>query len=227
MEEIIAGTRDRKGISPLDYLVALGFDGEKLLPLLSRLPFLLEKLLEPFLSTGPWYADKWNVSSQLEEILQEEAWWFRTAGPPWFLWFMRSGQGLFAALAALQVSVPFQSIYYEVLNRLDLQRWKKIQVRSQLDLLQKHQLNEIHFKHEAQHFCIKVTEGEAEIVSLQFPIQVIQELENLVTDEIRSKIASQGHNLHQIKCKIIKAGLLKGTVLDFKLDRRHYRFWLQ
>jgi hypothetical protein len=183
---------------------------------------LLEKLLEPFLSTGWWYANKWNLGEQLEEILGNEAWWFRTSGPPWFLWLMRSAQGLFGALDVLQVGVPFQSIYYNVLNKLSADRLKQLSVPSQSSLLQKHQKNEILFKHEAKQFCIKVTESDQNVVCLEFPIHVVQDLELLMSDEVREKIESQGYNIKEIKKRIIKEGLLKGVVLDIKIGLRRY-----
>jgi predicted unusual protein kinase regulating ubiquinone biosynthesis (AarF/ABC1/UbiB family) len=227
LEAIIDGVLERKNISPLDYLVALGFEGEKLLPLLDRLPVLLEKLLDPFLTSGWWRASDWNLGVQLDEILGGEAWWFRTAGPPWFLWLMRSAQGLFGALNTLNVGVPFQSVYYDVINKLAQNRKRQLVVPSQVALLQKFQKNEIHFKHEARQFCVKVTEDGNDIVSMEFPIHVVQELELLMSDEVREKIESQGYNLIEIKKKIIRAGLLKGVVLDFNIDRRRYILWLQ
>jgi predicted unusual protein kinase regulating ubiquinone biosynthesis (AarF/ABC1/UbiB family) len=227
LEAIIEGILERKNISPLDYLVALGFDGEKLLPLLNRLPLLLEKLLDPFLASGWWYANQWNLSAQLDEMLGNEAWWFRTAGPPWFLWFMRSAQGVFGALNSLKVGVPFQSIFYDVLNRLSRDRFTKLAVPSQIELLRKHQRDEVLFKHEARQFCVKVLENDDDVVSLEFPVHVVQELEMLVSDDVRLKIESQGYDLKEIKARIVKEGLLKGVVLDTKIGKRRYLLYLQ
>jgi hypothetical protein len=225
LESLIEGLLDRNQSSPLDLLVALGFDGEKLLPLLNRLPILLETLLDPFLTSGWWQIEKWNLASKLDNILGTEAWWFRAAGPPWFLWLIRSAQGLFAALEALKVGVPFQSIFFDVIIRLSRERFANFKVEPQAKLLERFQRNPIYFKHEARQFCVKVTEEARDIVSLEFPIHVVDDLEQLMSEDVRTKIESLGYSLTEIKKRMIKEGLLIGPVLDFYHGKRHYQLW--
>lgn len=227
LEAMIEGVLERNSSSPFDILVALGFDGEKLLPLLNRLPILLETLLDPFLTSGWWNAEQWDLGAKLDSILGAEAWWFRTAGPPWFLWLMRSAQGLVHALETLEVGVPFQSIFFDVINRLPRDRFVNFKIDLQNELLEKYKRNPIFFNHEAKHFCVKVTEEDRDVVSLQFPIHVVQDLENLMGEDVRAKIESMGYNLVDIKTKMIREGLLKGPVLDFHHGKRHYLLWAE
>ena len=68
-------------IVPLDALIALGFDGTKLKYISTKLPALCQKLSSPVLGLGNFDFNAWDLQQEFNDILGEDKWWFRTAGP--------------------------------------------------------------------------------------------------------------------------------------------------
>ncbi|HET9237922.1 MAG TPA: AarF/UbiB family protein [Oligoflexus sp.] len=111
---LIHAYQNQRDVVPFDEMVALGFDAQKLLPLRERLPCLMEKLLEPFCVDRDFDFQSWNLKDHFESVLGADRWWFRSAGPPWFLMLMRSMQGLVHALCELKVAVPVKRILLDL-----------------------------------------------------------------------------------------------------------------
>lgn len=74
----------------------VGFDEKKLRELNAKLPQMTEILLSVFRTPPPW-----QVQERLDALLGADKWIFRQAGPPWFMWVMRTLSSVLASLEQL------------------------------------------------------------------------------------------------------------------------------
>lgn len=81
----------------LDAWRELGFSEERLRQIKGKLPQLSKIFMTIFTQPPPWH-----IQEQLEELLGEEKWIFRQAGPPWFMWVMRTLSSVLASIEQLQ-----------------------------------------------------------------------------------------------------------------------------
>ncbi len=92
-------------IDCLLHFEALGFDPAALIEIQDRLPDLTEIIFRPMRrarASGAGYDFRgWNPGEELEKLLGEKKWVFRSAGAPWFLMLIRSFGGWFHALQRL------------------------------------------------------------------------------------------------------------------------------
>lgn len=105
LHALLASLQLGQAISPYDHLVTLGFDGDKLSHIADRLPALCAKVFGPLLAKGRFYFRDWRLAEGIDQVLGADKWWFRSAGPPWFLQLMRSCYGLFQGIDQLGVGV--------------------------------------------------------------------------------------------------------------------------
>ncbi len=212
----IKSSRDR---SPLDYLVALGFDRQKLLPINSQLPTLVENFLEPFWDVRLTRLSDWQLQKITQEILGEQSWYFRTAGPPWFLWLMRSFSSVFYALRELSDRVLLGRIFEEEQMRLPSSRWQGFDVPVQSE-------NHSSFAQQSQFLHIRVTESAEDVVVMRFPIQMLQNLEDIMDPELLKRLQEQKIDLSAVKTKAFRSGLAKQDLFHLKKDLRQVRVWI-
>lgn len=76
--------------------VQVGFDAKKLGELDGKLVPMTEILLSVFRSPPPW-----RMQERLDALLGADKWVFRQAGPPWFMWVMRTLSSVLASLEQL------------------------------------------------------------------------------------------------------------------------------
>lgn len=213
-----------KATEVFDHFVALGFNAEKLSHIKDRLPELAKILFQPFLSGRSWKAKDYEVREKVETLLEGDSWWFRTAGPPWFLSLMKTCKSLLFALSELDVFVPVQLIYQNTKQSFPQLSLDQDIPPRHLDFFAESLLTKR--SQGAKNLRVSVKEGSDEIVSLTMPVASVDDLELLVAPEVREKIEAGGYDLLAIKEKAQKSGYEPGVLFDAVAGHRTYKVWL-
>lgn len=207
----------------------LGFDAKRLSPIAEKLLPLSEALFTPLLSEGLWTATDWHLQEQMDEILKQDKWWFRTAGPAWFMYFMRTVQGWHHALTVLGGTFNLGEIWHKWSQQLQAvsafmppsasmaaAASNAPGVPSVID----------GFELKSQYLRVLVKEGTEEIVDLTLPARAIEDLDELLPDNVAQKCTADGIDLVAIKKQAISSGGLPQELFSADLGLRHYRVWL-
>jgi predicted unusual protein kinase regulating ubiquinone biosynthesis (AarF/ABC1/UbiB family) len=219
--KLIHAYQHEHDVVPFDYLVALGFDAQKLLPLSQRLPCLMERLLEPFCQERAFDFRQWDLKNHFEQVLGEDRWWFRSAGPPWFLMLMRAMQGLVHALTELGVPVSVKAALRELHLPLPTVEVPPVLTGLQSD----HKANT-----GAMARSLKVSvrdHQQGELVRLELPSRAVDELEELIPEETLARMKDQSLDLSLIKRRIQQSGYAPQILFEAETAERRYRVWLQ
>jgi len=198
----------------MDQLGEIGFDAEKLAPIAPQLPAVLHLLGEPFRHQGIWNPSEWKVSERLEALLGGDRWWFRVAGPPWFLFFMRGLFGALEAIERLNVAVDLQKILGEA--------GLGSPIGQSLEGVFAPVLGAI-----ARTLRVKVTEGATVVVELELPARAVEDLELVVPSHVLERLEAQGINVFDVKKKALESGLVPQELFQAKHGNRTYRVWIQ
>ena len=213
--------RKNEEIVPFDYLAALGFDAQKLLSAAQRLPSLMDRLLEPYTRDRAFDFETWGLKSFFERVLAEDKWWFRSAGPPWFLMLMRSAQGFIHGIAKLGVPLAVQDIAQGL--EIQLPRQEIPAVLSQLSTG-----TQAHTGMMARSLFVTVDDPNGEnIVDMQLPREAVDEIESFIPEDSLAKILAMGVDLESIKSRVQQSGYLPQKLFETKTDSRSYRVWLE
>ncbi len=198
-EMAVRSAMERLGFSPLH----LRHIATKILP-------LSEVLLAPLIKQGHWNARTWRLQEQMNDILGQDKWWFRTAGPPWFLYFMRSFQGWYHGMTILDATVDVGQLWAPR-ERLLI---KKLVVGAGNGELRSTVLR------------VQVTEEGETIVDVTLPARAIENLAELVPDTVQQKCLQDGLDLAALGARIMKEGGAPQDVFLTRIGRRHYHVWL-
>lgn len=210
-------------VVPRDVLVYLGFADDKLSYVHDQLPSLCGKFVEPLLHPRAWVPGDWDLQAFVTKVLAGDAWWFRTAGPPWFLYLMKAVHGLTHVLGALQVPLPLRREYLDVVatQQADLQGFtvppsphrREMVTRLSSDC--------------ARTVKVRVAEGGRELVFLEFPVRVVDELEAVIPADVRRKLEEDGTDLLEIKAQCQRRGYLPQVLFEAVTPGKSYRVWLE
>jgi predicted unusual protein kinase regulating ubiquinone biosynthesis (AarF/ABC1/UbiB family) len=83
----------REDESPWPPMIALGFDREFLEPIAAKLPALCRVLFEPFLVEYRYDLADWRLAERVGDILGDDRWNFRIAGPADLILLLRAWHG--------------------------------------------------------------------------------------------------------------------------------------
>jgi hypothetical protein len=218
---LIHAYQNQRDVVPFDYLVALGFNSQKLMPLSQRLPCLIERLLEPFCQDSAFDFRQWDLKAHFERVLDEDRWWFRSAGPPWFLMLMRAMQGLVHALCELNIAVPVKPS----LMGLHLPKPTDTVPEVLIVLQNEHRASTGAM---AKKLMVAVDDAEGEsVVRLELPSRAIDELEDLIPEDTLAKMQEQNMDFDAIKRRVQQSGYAPQILFEAHTDQRFYRVWLQ
>lgn len=188
---------------------------------------LSEELLKPILFDGLWSAQQWNLQSRLEEILDQNKWWFRTAGPPWFLYFMRSLQGWHHVLKSLNCQVDVASIW---------RPWQeKLGLLDQAFKATGHALP----NHKASPSCgitpeiiskslrVRVFDESELMVDLTLPVNAARDLEAVLPDAVLRRCQEDGIRLDLIQRRADETQYAPQELFKMKYGTRSCLVWLE
>ena len=202
-----------------EFFVRLGFDSEKLAYIYPKLGNLFQIIFEPIFCEEIFNFCDWSVHKKIVALLGEDRWWFRTAGPPWFLYFLRSIQGMIFALRKLEVALPVRKMVMDAV---------RIHPTPELPVSQLKKLT-TQYHHQDQktvnHLQIQVSDNGEEIVRLTMPARSVTDIEHLIPEEVMSKIGAS-IDILAIKKNAIASGFQPQVLFDRKLNQRRYRVWL-
>ena len=204
-------------------LLALGFDDKRLQHIASFLPKIMPELLQPFRNESTWKPTSWNPGKTMDETLGADKWWFRTAGPPWFLYLMRTLQGWHHGMKLIGEPVEVAGIFRKFIEQvpaamISTDQAHQITNHGTSDLMPR----PLHSKY----LRVKVTEGRETVVELELPAAAIENLPDLVPEDVAQKIITQGLDLRMIADELLRHHAPQGDVFEMQHGMRHYRVWL-
>lgn len=167
--------------------VKVGFDERKLRELGDKLPALTEILLSVFRTPPPW-----QVQARLDALLGADKWIFRQAGPPWFMWVMRTLSSVLASLEQLggqdAILTPITTAGGPMPKKL----------------------------------LILVRDNGEETVRVELPVRAMDNLADLVPEDAGVRIQESGISLTELAAASKAQDYPVGVVFEQALGTKHY-----
>ncbi len=209
---------------PLATLSALEFNADLLEPIQEKLPAVCSVLFEPFASPMKFDISVWNRTQRMDDILGDDRWNFRMAGPSRLILLMRAFRGILYYLEKIGEPVSWERVLQPILQ--------KHQASVQAISLKPSPSPQSTFDSMAKHMRIEVLRDGVKKVSLTFPALAIEDVRNLMGEEVMERIEQEGTDIDEI-VKEARAGGYKAIELFCVKDvtqegeQRVVRVWLQ
>jgi predicted unusual protein kinase regulating ubiquinone biosynthesis (AarF/ABC1/UbiB family) len=209
----------RQDESPYPLFLRLGFRDDYLQPMCKKVPALCKVLFEPYGAEFPYDLRNWQLGERFGDILGDDRWNFRIAGPPALIFLLRAFQGLLVYVKQLQARTEWNQIVRPLFEQF-------------VDPLQKLQLppnsqQANDFGALAQHLKIRVQENGQTKVQVTFRASVIENLETLIEDEIKERIERQGVKLNQLVADVRRRCYAPGSVFQLTDGAKEVSVWLE
>lgn len=204
---------------PLPLFVKLGFREEYLTPLADKLPALCQVLLEPFIADYPFDLAHWKLEERIGDVLGDDRWNFRIAGPAEMILLMRAFHGLLYYLRGLAAPVNWRRLLWPCMHGLAGEMASlamPMSTRAHRD-----------FRSLAQWLKIRVSESGNTKVELTANAHGIDDLENLLEPSLLSKIRDRQIELENIVRDIRRRGYTPGPVFEMDEGPKHIAVWLE
>jgi predicted unusual protein kinase regulating ubiquinone biosynthesis (AarF/ABC1/UbiB family) len=213
---------DQKQGDPLGLMLSLGFRGELLKPMRSKLPALCAAMLEPFCIEAKYDLSRWRRSERIADILGDDRWNFRMSGPPNFIFVMRAFRGLTYYLEKLDSPVSWGIALrpYLAMHRQALDEW-----RSDVPVEEP----AAGFAGMAKLLKIRVTEHGATKVALTFQSDAVDDLDELMDEDLKKRVQSQGIDVAAIVRRVRQSAFVPQELFAIpETDgQRAVRVWLE
>lgn len=209
----------RQEASPWPLMMKLGFNAEYLEPLADRLPAVCQLLFEPMTANHPYCVGQWRLSERLADVLGDERWNFRMAGPPEIILLLRAFHGIRYYLQAMNQPVAWQPIV----------EWHLSRLQDEMNRLPLPMANEPRhdFGSLARFLKIRVSEGAQTKACVTSRAGSIDHLEELIDDRVLEQIRQQGINLAEVVAKVRRHGYLPGPVFQLRDNHKQVQVWLE
>ncbi len=204
---------------PLPLFVKLGFRAEYLAPLADKLPALCQVLLEPFIADHNFDLAHWRLDERMRDVLGDDRWNFRIAGPAEMIFLMRAFHGLLYYLRGLNAPVNWRRLLWPCMHGLSGEMASlamPMPTQSYRD-----------FRSLAQWLKIRVSESGRTKVELTANATGIDDLEQLLNPELMIKIRERHIELEQIVRDIRRRGYTPGPVFQMDEGAKHIAVWLE
>ncbi|MCH7884644.1 MAG: hypothetical protein IIC01_05275 [Planctomycetes bacterium] len=218
--KLIADTAANRG-DPMGLLVELGFDAALLEPIGAKLPAVCKILFEPFCQVYKFDLGGWHRRERLDDVLGDDRWNFRMAGPARLILLMRAFRGVIFYLDRLGEEVSWERALSGILARHEsslatLPIPSTSTCASTFDAL-------------AKHLRIEVRRQGVTKVSLTFPAGSIENLPALLDDDLADRIRQRGIDIHEIVRNCRRGGYAPGElfVLEEPDQDRSLRVWME
>ena len=212
LARLIQATRDCNE-SPLPLLLSLGFASEYLEPLAAKLPALCRVLFEPFCVDRPYNLSEWKLKERVADILGEDRWNFRIAGPPHLVFLLRAFHGLTYYLEGLNADLFWSRPFDDVVQQLSPQ-WQNLQLRTP-------EIDVPSFGSLAKHMKIRVTHNGKLKAAISTSASSIEHLGDLLDDELQNQIAQRGIDLNEVVAEARRRCYAPGTVFELEDGSKH------
>lgn len=204
---------------PLPLFTKLGFRQEYLEPLANKLPATCQVLLEPFVTDRAFDLNDWRLSERLGDVLGDDRWNFRFAGPPELVFLLRAFHGLLFYLRGLDCHVNWRRALAPCLQGLSGEMAAlpvPVATRATRD-----------FRSLAQWLKIRVSEAGQTKVELTSRAAGIEDLNHLLEGDLLSRIRDRHIELDRIVRDIRRRGYTPGPVFEMDEGARHIAVWLE
>lgn len=223
--KLIVGCRERNPTKPLDCFAALGFDSKKLTPISGSLPALCQILFRPFLLNHAFSPEQWQLGKEVNDLLGDYRWWFRSAGPSDLFLLMRAFQGLIQQLQQLDVRLPWWMILQQAVGPKLIREAMAYELPA---IEHEPTVMTLSFDQQATLLCVRVTEGGEQRVSVKMPAEAVLDLEHLIPEDVLSRIISSGTiDLKQLGESIRANGIIPQQLFVFEDGSKTYKVWLE
>ncbi len=204
---------------PWPLFLKLGFDREYLEPMADKLPALCRTLFEPFCVEYPYDMADWQLGPRTSDLLGDDRWNFRIAGPADLIFLLRAFHGLRYYLEKLESPIFWQRPLQSVLEA----------IRPQMNALEVSaaETATCGFDTLARHLKIRVREGERTKVELTQYAWSIENLESVLDDELKQRIREQGIDLTEVVSDVRRRGYAPGPVFHIDQDNKRVEVWLE
>lgn len=209
----------------IKYFVAMGFDSEKLFRIEAYLPRLCQYLFAPFIEDKKFNLQQWGVGKKITDLLAEERWWFRSAGPARLIFILRAFQGLVQQLQLLKVNLNWWQLMEEVIpaELMDKARHFECPDIETSKCAKKRLIGSI-----ANTLKVKITRNGVTKVEVDLPAEAVLDLESFIPEKIKLKLEqSSDICLQEIVNKVRQNGIAVQQVFDYEENDEHYQVWLE
>lgn len=217
---LIDMSRKQSG-DPYPAFLALGFNEALLTPLRSKLPALCAVLFEPFLTKAPFQLSQWRRGERIADILGDDRWNFRVSGPAALVFILRVFGGLCYYLDRLGVDINWATAIEPHLRneREAIARLHPTDRSGTRD----------EFARLARYLRVRVSQRGTTKVALTFPAIAIDELDQLMDADLRTRLARSKIDLNALVRGARRNGYAPQTVFDLPETEteRGVRVWLE
>ncbi|MFQ5489969.1 MAG: ABC1 kinase family protein [Phycisphaerae bacterium] len=206
---------------PYPQLIALGFDPRLLGPIREKLPAVCTVLFEPFSQPVKFNLDRWQCSQRLADVLGDDRWNFRMAGPAHLLLILRAFRGLTYYLNRLGQDVSW---YHALRPHLAEHESALAAVEPHSADASPSDLGTL-----AKTLRIRVTQNGSTKVALTFPALAVEDIGDLIDDQLARRIRDRGIDLQAIVRRARASAYRPQELftLDEHADDKCIRTWLE
>ena len=206
---------------PFKPLAVLGFNEQLLEPIRHKLAAVCSVLFEPFCHPGKYDMSAWRRGERTSDILGDDRWNFRMAGPAHLIFILRAFHGLTFYLNKLGAEVSW---YHAIKPYLDENR----AALAGFDVSAPPQ-QEGTFGYLANHLRIQVSENGSTKVSLTFPVMAVDNLDTLMGDDLARRVRDKGADLVDIVRDARRSSYQPQELFCLEEDHgdRAVRVWLE
>lgn len=208
-----------RGESPWPLLVKLGFNGELLEPLAGKLPALCRILFEPFCADHPYDLSHWRLGERVGDVLGDDRWNFRMAGPADMVFLMRAFHGVKYYLEQLGTPVFWNRAFKPCAAALG-EQWHQLDLSSALP-------SACSFESVSRYLKLRVTAGGRTRVELTQRAANIDNLDSLLDSDLKQRIKRQGLRLDNIVGDVRRRGYTPGPVFAMSEGNKDIKVWLE
>ncbi len=175
---------------PFKPLAVLGFNEQLLAPIRHKLAAVCSVLFEPFCHPGKYDMSAWRRAQRISDILGDDRWNLRMAGPAHLIFVVRAFKGLTYYLDKLGADVSWYHAIRPYLNenRAALAGFDVSAPPQQAGT----------FGCLADHLRVQVTEDGSTKVSLTFPAMAVDNLDALMGEDLARRVRDKGADLADI-----------------------------
>lgn len=230
--ELVLACRDGGDVPAFECLVDMDFDADKLGYIRHALPGASKILLKPFLIDTPFDANSWNMKSAFDDLLGEQRWWLRSAGPPESLLTVRAFHGVVSQLESLRCSLLWWSVLKDVLGDTMLSQAERRLENRRHELASKSEVVDNTDEEKrpalASELRVHVTEGLRMVVSMAMPAGAAYDIVELMPGDVIDHIRETGAvDLDAVVQRIRDTKAAPQTLFELDRGERHYRVWLE
>lgn len=209
----------RQDESPYPLFLKLGFRDDYLQSMCGKLPALCKVLFEPYAAEFPYDVRDWELGKRFADILGDDRWNFRIAGPPSLIFLLRAFHGLLFYVGGLPARAAWNQIIEPLFEQFagpmqNLQLPGNGPLTSDIVTL-------------AEHLKIRVQENGQTKAQITFRASVIENLETLIDDELKARIEKQGVKLDEIVADVRRSGYAPGNVFQLTDGSKQVSVWLE